>query len=618
MSHRISNAARIAVLDRWLRSLDLAGCAEIAPSPALSQLAFVRDADVLAQAGLWVAPAEGQEPWPLVTSQAMIRLTGSVVGSIIARPRWSADGQWLAFNSYEGLPPGKEHTLWVVRAEAGSPPKLLYKGSGIIAAHLWSPDGSCLAVADSDAGLMIARLDGTSEAVDAEAMRYPLEENCMAWLDGGQRLLYMNLAPDKAGLWRLEMPTRQKQQVVALSQDEIMIPTSVNAKGQVAWGALRGNMRQRKRGAALYFWPADGGELKAIPLPNVEFDPASSLLPNDDGSLWAFTVWREGQRVPFVVDRPGRRGHALAVPGVVTQMIGWSDMSRRLWVLLHPPRLAGLDVDPPAGFSVSTDESFSLHLTPAELVYLLEALGNHSMIGLATPFAEMAEDEARRLKEEAKTSLISQDYVAVLPGGQIQIDLTVAALVQCCASPQQTWTTTSETAAGERDVRHIHRAQGLIVEDAILASGLHRLTPLRDNAAVLQRIEQQMHLKRQSAAPGQTFVLPEELLFRTREIAAAVGEETAARYLVSAGVAKATAAQFAQALAQPISNSSVSRWSVAGEEVAASIEEGIGILEGRSGLWLLQPSVVEDIVRIEVSPADAKMALQKIASLFTW
>jgi len=555
---------------------------------------------------------------PLVTSQAITRLAGSGVGAIIARPRWSADERWIAFASYKDLPPGKEHTLWVVKAEAGSPPELLYRGGGIIAAHLWSPDGACLAVADSDAGLVIARLDGTSEVVDAAAMRYPLEENGMAWLDGGRRLLYMNLAPGEAGLWMLQMPDGQKQRVVELSQDEVMIPAGVNGKEKIAWGALRGNMRQQGRGVVLHFWPGDGGKLKAIPLPNVEFDPASSLLPNDDGSLWAFTVWKKGQRVPFVVARPARQGRVLAVPGVMTRVLGWSDAPRRLWVLLHPPRLVSLDIDPPAGPVVPADESFSLDLTPTELVYLLETLGSHSMIGLATPFAEMTEGEAERLREEAKAALISKGYVFVLPGDQIQMDLTVAALVQCCASPQKTWTTTFEAVTGERDVRHIHRAQALIVEDAILASGSHRLTPVRDNAAVLQRIERQMHLKKQPAAQGEPFVLPEEILFRIREIAAAGGEKAAARYLVGAGVAEETAAQFAHTLAQPVSNSSVSRWSVAGEEVAMSLEEGIGILEGTAGLWLFHPFEVDGAVRIKISPANATTVLRQIAGLLVW
>lgn len=621
MSQKISDNIQITSLNHQLRRLNHVECTESVPAPNLSQLAVVRDLDDLAQAGLWLMLVQGQELVPLVTSQAMTRLTKSAVGAIIARPRWSADGQWLAFASYEGLPPGKGYRLWAVKAEAGSPPKLLYKGIDVIAAHLWSPDGACLAVADSGAGLVIVRPDGTSEVVDAEAMRYPLGENAMTWLNGGQRLLYMNLTPDKAGLWNLALAAGQKQQVVALSQDGIMIPADVNIKSQVAWGALQGNMRQRERGAVLYFWPVDGDKLEAIPLPNVEFDPASHLLPNDDGSLWAFTVWRgrEGRRVPFVVDRPARRGRVLSVARVVTRMLGWSDAPRRLWVLLNPPQLAGLDVDQVTEPALPEGESFSVDLTPAELIYLLETLGGGAMVGLATPFAETVEDGAGQSREEAKAALISKGYVAVLPDGRTQMDLTVAALVQCCASPQQAWTTTFEDATGERDVRHIHRTQNLIVEDAILASGLHRLTPLRDDAAVLKRIEQQMHLKRQPAAPGQPFVLPEELLFRIREIAAAVGEKTAAQYLVRAGVMEATAAHFAQALAQPVSNSSVSRWSAIGEEVATSMEEikaGIGILEGASGIWLLHPFAIEGAARIRVSPADATTSLEQITYLF--
>lgn len=618
MSREASDNATIAGLNRKLRSWDLVECTEIVPSLDLSHWAFVCESDDLTQAGLWVASVKDQNPWPLVTSEAIPTLVEGVFGAAIARPRWSTDGRWIAFASYEGLPPGEEHRLWAVESRAGSAPKLLYEGVGIIAAYLWSPDASCLAVADSDAGLVIVPLDGTSEAVDVEAMRYPLGENGMAWLDGGRRLLYMNLSPDREGLWVLEMSTGRRQRVMALSQGEVMIPASANVKHRGAWGALRGNMRQRESGAVLYFWPGDSDELNAISLPDVEFDPASCLIPNDDGSLWAFTVWREGQRVPFVVDRLSHQSRALTVPGVLSRMLCWSDDSCRLWVLLYPPGLISLDVGQPAGPVGPTNGSFFLDLTPAELVCLLEILGSYSMLGLATPFDGMAEDEVEELKEEAKNSLISKDYVAVLPDGQVQIDLTVAALVQCCASPEQTWTTTFEATTGERDVRHIHRVRDLIVEDAILSSGLHRLTPLRDRAAVLQRIEQQMHLGRQPAASARPFVLPEEILSRTREVAVAMGEETAVRYLVSAGVAETTAAQFVQALAQPVSNSSISRWSITDGKITSNVEEGIGILEGAAGLWLFHPFAVEGTVRIKVSPADATTALRQIASLLVW
>lgn len=125
---------------------------------------------------------------------------------------------------------------------------------------------------------------------------------------------------------------------------------------------------------------------------------------------------------------------------------------------------------------------------------------------------------------------------------------------------------------------------------------------------VVRRVGQQLRLSTQAAAPGQPFVLPEEILFRVKEVAAA-------RYLVNAGVAGASAAHFAQALAQPVSNNSVSRWFAPREERRGS-EEGIDILEGALGLWLLRPFVAEDVVRIRVSPVDVATARRQIATLF--
>jgi len=616
MTQPISDGINTMALDRQLRSLDPGECVEIAASPTLSQLAVVRDLADPLQAGLWATPEAGQEPFPLATSQALARLIGSPVEAIITRPRWSTDGQWLAFASYEGLPPGQAHTLWIVEAQAGSSPKPLYQGAGLIAGHLWSPAGDCLAVADSDAGLVIVHLNGTSQVADADGMQYPLGENAMAWLEDGRRLLYMNLATGKTGLWRLEMPDAQKQQVVALSPDEIMIPATVSAGPQVAWGALRGNMLHPGQGVMLHLWPDDESEPETIPWPGVEFDPASSLLPNDDGSLWACIVWVKGQRAPLVMDPLAHRGRVLAVPGDVIQLLGWSTSPPRLWVLLHPIQLAGLGLDGPSEPASASDGVFSLDLTPDELVCLLEALGATRMVGLTSLFADVPPGEAAKRKTAAKAAMASKGYLTVSLEGRVQLDLTIAALVQCCATPQQTWTMTFQDTTGARDVRHIHRVQDLIVEDAILASGTHRLTSLRDEAAVFLRIQQQLRLNVQPAAAGQSFVLPEEILFRIKEIAAAGGEEAAARYLAAMGVTEATAACFVQALVRPVSNSSISRWAAAGEEAAASTEEGLGVLEGASGLWLLQPLLADGTAWVRVSPADATTAMRQIEGLF--
>jgi hypothetical protein len=617
VSEILNGIHALSALNRWLRGLDLTELAEIVLAPDLARLAAICDRPDSVQAGLWVTSLGEQALSPLVTSQAVMALTSSVADATLARPRWSADGQWLAFTSHQGWPPGQEHRLWAVPMDAGASLRLLYKGRGNIAAHLWSPDGSCLAVADSGAGLVIAWLGGTSQVIDSEAMRYPLGENAMAWLDGGQRLLYMNLSPDQAGLWQLEWPAGQKRRVVSLPQDEIMIPVNVNEKDQMAWGALRGHTHERRRGAVLYFWTEADGQPKAIPLPNVEFDPGSSLLPNKDGSLWAFTVWRDGRRVSFVVDRPASQGRALTAQGDAIQMLGWSDNPRRLWILHPLLQLVGLDVDQANAHPPQEEVSFSVNLTSAELVYLLEILEAQSIVGLTNPLAKIPEDEASKLREATKTALISKGYVSVLSDGQLQIDLTIAALVQCCASPERTWTITFEKVGGKRDVRHVHLAQNLIVEDAIQASDTHQLTPLRDDTAALQRIEQQLGLNKQPAAPCQPFTLREEIFFRVREVAAALGEETASRYLTKAGVPEATAAVFAQTLTQPVSNSSVSCWPISGQKETTSTQEGLGVLEGPVGLWLLWPFVTDDTVWIKVSPGDATAARQQLATLFS-
>jgi hypothetical protein len=447
-------------------------------------------------------------------------------------------------------------------------------------------------------------------------MRYPLGENAMAWLEGGQRLLYTKQDSDKKGLWEVEMASDQKRQLIELSEDEVAILAAVNENDEVTWGVLRGHIAEPERGVELQFRSARGEKVEAIAPSVSEFDPASPLVPNRDGSWWAFTAWQDGQRVPFVVNRQTGQGYSSALLGTVEQLIGWSETSRKLWILLQPAQLVELDADRETAYAVPSGEPFSIELTSVELIYLLEALDARSMMGLTNPLTGLEEAKAQDLRHEAEASLIAKGWAATSADDQIQIDLTIAALVQCCASPQQTWTTTFEVATGERDVRHIHCAGDLIVEDKMLGSGLHRLTPLSGNSMLFHRVKSQIRLQSQAAAQGQPFAMAEEVLFRIREIAAAQGEEAAARYLRGAGVAETRAAHFAQALARPVSNSSISRWS-SGEEVSGGSLRGVGILEGPSRLWLLQSSVIEGNVEITVSPADADSALERIAQLLS-
>lgn len=604
----------LAVND-WLRHLDLANVNQVALSPDLARLVMIRDLPDKTQAGLWVASLH--EPFPfLAASYTDVQRLGSTDAELImVRPRWSADARWLAFTVYQGLPPGKDHQLWVVQPDSASSLRCLYTGKDVIAAHLWSPDGTVLAVADSGAGLVIASLDHPPQALDAEAMRYPLGENHMTWLKGEQKLLYLSVTSDRTELRLLSWPSCQRSSLVTCSPEEVIVPADVPNKTYMMCGALRGGIHQRTLQVTLYLWSNVHDEPRTLLLSDVLFDPVTPFVSNSDGSLWAFTLWAGGARILGVMDQTTGRVQCSPMPAKPRQILGWSATSERLWVLLQE-QVVALEPTRQNGVANSIDGFFVLELTTTELLYVLEVLGIQQMLGLPRAAAEMILNPTQR--EATQASLALHGYIVVQPKGEVYLDRIVAALVQCCATAQQTWISVVQDDGGPREVRYIHQFHDLIVEHALCEPDMHCFTPLRDVAAVQQRLFEQLHLSDQGAISGTSFVLPEEALLRLRDVATTGGQLPVVCYLTRSGVDETTAAAFAQVLTHPLFVGVLANWPSSVEEQKMLSEHGLTILEGPSGLWLLQPFLTEGAWKVSVSPATAVTIRQRIsASLST-
>jgi len=317
-----------------------AGCADAVPASDLSAVACLRVVDDPAQAGIWIVPMDG-EPHPVALCHDMGQILGATSPPALSDPRWSPNGVWLAFATHEGMPPGEHHRLWAVHADGSDAPRILHSSVGVIAGYRWSPDGAFIAVADSEAGLLIIRREtGEAITVDVQAMRYPLGENAMAWI-GDDTLVYNSLAEGQSGLWGVELGTDNQRLLWETELDEIALP---GWSGAQIWGALRGNSRDPAQSVALMVWRGAGADLEVYTLPNAEFDPAAKLLPTSDGTMWAFTVWREGRRVPWVVGLPEGKACEIECPHSLDCLVGWLEEPRSLLASLGAAHFVGLDV----------------------------------------------------------------------------------------------------------------------------------------------------------------------------------------------------------------------------------------------------------------------------------
>lgn len=319
----------------------LPGCGEAEPSPDLANLACVQGAPQSEEAGIWIVPADGGEPRPIVTCRDVERVLGTQQRSVLSRPRWAPDGRWIAFATHEGMPPGRGHRLWVVGVETDEACGVLYESPGVIAGHRWSPDGEHVALADSIAGLVVIQRDGGLQvAADRAAMRYPLADNGMAWSEDGLSLLYVSLPSHERGLWRMVVRSGGRERVLALQEDEVAVP---GQRAGRTWGALVGNHRKPGGGLRLQVCQELGEEPMVCALPDVEFDAASELLSTADGVAWGFSVRREGRRVPCALCLPGGEVWEPSFDGCLERVICWLEQPRRLLVLLSPLRFVALE-----------------------------------------------------------------------------------------------------------------------------------------------------------------------------------------------------------------------------------------------------------------------------------
>lgn len=317
-----------------------AGCADAVPAFDLSAVACLRVAGDPAQAGIWVVPMGG-EPRPVALRRDMGQIPGTESPPTLSGPRWSPDGVWLAFATHEGMPPGEHYRLWAVRADGSDVPRVLHSSVGVIAGYRWSPSGAFIAVADSEAGLLIIRREsGKAITVDVQAMRYPLGENAMAWI-GDDIMVYNRLAEGRSGLWVVELGTGNQRLLWETESDEIVLP---GWSGAQIWGALRGNLRDPAQRVALMVWRGADAAPEVYTLPNAEFDPAAKLIPTSDGALWAFTVWREGQRVPWVVGVPGGKACEIECPYSLDCLVSWLEEPHSLLASLGMGHFVGLDI----------------------------------------------------------------------------------------------------------------------------------------------------------------------------------------------------------------------------------------------------------------------------------
>lgn len=242
----------------------------------------------------------------------------------------------------------------------------------------------------------------------------------------------------------------------------------------------------------------------------------------------------------------------------------------------------------------------SLRLSTEELLFLLWLLNTPSLPGMgANPFGNWTETEIAAALASAERSLRARCFISKTPEGQIQMDQVVMALIGACAVPQFSVCFVGETPQTGRVARYFHVTPFLAVEHTNPEAGIHFFTALPDTQAIFKRLEELLGLD-DHPAPSDLAVEVSLIALQEAAQAAQNGEAQAQQVIERCGVEKASAAALATTLTRiRLRATLVFIYNLRGEQPRS---DGMAILQGPNGFWLLQTEGEEANSIVHIQP----------------
>ena len=254
---------------------------------------------------------------------------------------------------------------------------------------------------------------------------------------------------------------------------------------------------------------------------------------------------------------------------------------------------------------------YKLYLTPAELALIASWLGAPLLQFTENPFHKRSPDEIKRALDQAQVSLTSRQYLQVQVDGTIGLDTGVAAIVGALAFAKSSLVISRTVRENAPCFRHIFYVSGLIVERQQTGEA-YCLTPICNQDKLIRRLVEFLCLENQVAAPGQPVELDETEFKEAHLIATVEGKNTCVEYLKGIDIPSVTAQSLAETLSHSLSQNALLAMRSLNQE--SKVMGKLGLLEGASGLWLLQYQKANQ-ADTRLTPCDASTAISQLREL---
>lgn len=261
------------------------------------------------------------------------------------------------------------------------------------------------------------------------------------------------------------------------------------------------------------------------------------------------------------------------------------------------------------------DWEINLSLGREELIFLLRLMDLQTVLGLEEePLSCLSKAQREAAMTTAKHSLLARGIIQH-PGGapkEVEVDAIAAGLVTSGLRARASITASRARPGGTVITRYYHFLSldpYLVVEHGSPEAGVHTFQMTGRPEAVLQRLSGLLNLQEQGTPAGEGGEVAEGTLLQARQTAAEGGKISLVEAILRKdGLDEETTRGLGLALCQLLSESSLIR-----VDFEMVIEEGIGLLEGPDGLWLLQRGgSPPNLVKVApVSPATVRSLLQR-------